>query len=56
MKGELLRSPEGDELLRQAVDIARRQHSRALEKRAEVVIARQLPRTVARTVGERSSA
>jgi hypothetical protein len=56
MKGELLPSSEGDALLGQAVDIARRQHSRALERRVEAVIEQRILRTVARTVRERPSA
>jgi DNA-binding SARP family transcriptional activator len=56
MKSELLPSSEAEELLRQAVDIARRQHSRALERRAEAVIERRMPRTVARTLYERPPA
>ena len=56
MKGELMPSETGDALLRQAVDIARRQHSRALERRAEAALARRMSRTVARTLRERSSA
>jgi tetratricopeptide (TPR) repeat protein len=55
MKGELLPSSEGDALLGQAVDIARRQHSRALERRVEAVIEQRILRTVARTVRERPS-